>query len=178
MQTYYYILASQRFLLEEEPLEEVLKERTRNYHEQEKEIDFWLVKQPAFLEAPEMAQIKQECPQPAVAIISTNPQFITRLKLRLEFVITGEFQAPSETIPDPIASLASVSWPQWVLRCRWLLLNSIKTLHQKSTKLLVVGCVLHTNAKISFSSSGRQYTPTVIENGTRCQSTTSLLGVV
>jgi hypothetical protein len=109
MQTYYYLLASQRFLLEEEPLEEVLKERTRNYHEQEKEIDFWLVKQPAFLEAREMAQIKQECPQPSVAIISTNPQFITWLKLRLEFVITGEFQAPSETIPDPIASLASVS---------------------------------------------------------------------
>ncbi|MFM7368035.1 MAG: MgPME-cyclase complex family protein, partial [Sphaerospermopsis kisseleviana] len=55
MTTYYYVLASQHFLLEEEPLEEVLKERTRNYHEQEKEIDFWLVKNPAFLEAPEMA---------------------------------------------------------------------------------------------------------------------------
>jgi hypothetical protein len=44
-----------------------------------------------------------------VAIISTNPQFITWLKLRLEFVETGEFQAPSDTIPDPLASLASVS---------------------------------------------------------------------
>lgn len=109
MQTYYYLLASQRFLLEEEPLEEVLRERTRNYHEQEKEIDFWLVKQPAFLEAPQMAQVKQECPQPAAAIISTNPQFITWLKLRLEFVKTGEFQAPSQEIPDPLASLAPVS---------------------------------------------------------------------
>jgi Protein of unknown function (DUF2488) len=49
MTTYYYVLASQRFLLEEEPFEEVLKERTRYYQEQEKEIDFWLVKQPAFL---------------------------------------------------------------------------------------------------------------------------------
>ena len=109
MQTYYYVLASQRFLLEEEPLEEVLRERTRHYHEQEKEIDFWLVKQPAFLEAPEMAKIKQECPQPAAAVVSTNSQFITWLKLRLEFVTTGEFQAPSATIPDPLASLASVS---------------------------------------------------------------------
>lgn len=109
MQTYYYVLASQRFLLEEEPLEEVLRERTRHYHEQEKEIDFWLVKQPAFLEAPEMAKIKQECPQPAAAVVSTNSQFITWLKLRLEFVNTGEFQAPSATIPDPLASLASVS---------------------------------------------------------------------
>ena len=109
MQTYYYVLASQHFLTEEEPIEEVLKERTRNYHEQEKTIDFWLVKQPAFLEAPEMAKVKQECPQPAAAIISTNPQFITWLKLRLEFVKTGEFQAPSATISDPIASLVSVS---------------------------------------------------------------------
>jgi hypothetical protein len=109
MQTYYYILASQRFLLEEEPLEEVLRERTRHYHEQEKAIDFWLVKQPAFLEVPQMAQVKAKCPQPAAAIISTNPQFITWLKLRLEYVLTGEFQAPSDTIPDPLASLAAVS---------------------------------------------------------------------
>jgi len=105
MQTYYYVLASQRFLLEEEPLEEVLKERTRHYHEQEKEIDFWLVLQPAFLEAPEMAEVKAQSPQPAAAaIISTNPEFITWLKLRLEYVITGKFQAPSDPIPDPLAS--------------------------------------------------------------------------
>ncbi|MDJ0674250.1 MAG: DUF2488 family protein [Calothrix sp. MO_167.B42] len=109
MQTYYYVLASQHFLLEEEPLEEVLQERIRNYHEQEKEIDFWLVKQPAFLESSSMAQIKAKCPQPAAAIISTNPQFITWLKLRLEYVLTGEFQAPTEDISDPLASLATVS---------------------------------------------------------------------
>ncbi|NES25769.1 MAG: DUF2488 family protein [Symploca sp. SIO3E6] len=107
MTTYYYILASQSFLTEKEPLEEVLRERTRNYHEKEKEIDFWLVKQPAFLEAPEMAEIKKECPQPAAAIISTNSQFITWSKLRLEFVKTGEFQAPSDTIPEPLASLVA-----------------------------------------------------------------------
>ncbi len=106
MQTYYYALSSRRYLLEEEPTEEVLSERTRHYHEQEKELDFWLVHQPAFLEAPEMAAIKAKCPQPTVAIVSTNSQFITWLKLRLEYVATGEFQAPSATIPDPLASLA------------------------------------------------------------------------
>lgn len=109
MQTYYYVLASQNFLLEEEPFEEVLRERTRNYHEREKEVDFWLVKQPAFLEAPSMAQVKAKCPQPAVAVISTDKQFITWLKLRLEFVLTGEFTAPSAEISDPLASLAAVS---------------------------------------------------------------------
>ncbi|MGD1809399.1 MgPME-cyclase complex family protein [Dapis sp. BLCC M126] len=109
MQTYYYVLASQKFLMEEEPLEEVFRERIRDYHEKEKEIDFWQVPQPAFLEAPELASIKVKCPQPAAAIISTNSHFITWLKLRLEFVATGEFQAPSDTIPQPLASLAPSS---------------------------------------------------------------------
>lgn len=109
MPTYHYVLASKKFLLEEEPLEEVLRERTRDYHEKEKEIDFWLVSQPAFCEAPEMADVKAKCPQPAAAIISTNPSFITWLKLRLEFVVTGKFEAPSATIPEPLASLEAVS---------------------------------------------------------------------
>lgn len=108
MTTYYYVLASQKFLTEDEPIDEIFKERTRNYQENEKEIDFWLVKQPAFLEAPELAAIKAQCPQPAAAIVSTNKQFITWLKLRLEYVITGEFEV-SEAIPQPLASLAAVS---------------------------------------------------------------------
>jgi hypothetical protein len=105
MKTYHYVLASQKFLLEEEPFEEVLRERIRDYQEKNKEIDFWLVKQPAFLETSEFAAIKQKCPQPCAAVISTNAQFITWLKLRLEYVLTGSFQAPSDTIPDPLASL-------------------------------------------------------------------------
>jgi hypothetical protein len=109
MTTYYYILASQHFLLEEEPLDEVLKERVRYYQEKGQEIDFWLVKQPAFLEAPAMAEAKTQCPQPAAAIISTNEQFITWLKLRLEYVLKGQFEAPSDSISDPLASLETVA---------------------------------------------------------------------
>jgi hypothetical protein len=108
MSTYHFCLASRRFLLEEEPFAEVLKERTRNYHEREKEIDFWLVEQPAFLEAPEFVEFKAKCPQPAVAVISTDPKFITWLRLRLEYVLTGQFDAPSESIPEPLKSLAAV----------------------------------------------------------------------
>ena len=63
MTTYYYVLASQKFLLEEEPFEEVLKERRRNYAEKNQEIDFWQVLQPAFLNAPEMAAIKAKAPR-------------------------------------------------------------------------------------------------------------------
>ncbi|MGP1384088.1 MAG: MgPME-cyclase complex family protein [Thainema sp.] len=107
MTTYYYVAASRKFLLEEEPFEEVLKERIRYYKEQEKEVDFWLVEQPAFLEAPEMADVKAKCPQPTAAIITTNSSFMNWLKLRLEYVATGQFEAPSESIPEPLASLAA-----------------------------------------------------------------------
>jgi Protein of unknown function (DUF2488) len=104
MQTYYYLVASSKFLRgETEALDDVLKERVRNYHEQEKEIDFWVIDNPAFLNAPELAAVKAKCPQPATGVVSTNRQFITWLKLRLEFVSTGEFLAPSASIPDPIA---------------------------------------------------------------------------
>ncbi len=109
MTTYYYVVASQRFLLEEEPFEEVLKERYRHYQSKEREIDFWLIKQPAFLEAPEMARVKASCPQPTAAVISTNKTFVTWLKLRLEHVATGEFEAPSATIPDALASLEAIA---------------------------------------------------------------------
>ena len=105
MTTYYYVAASQKFLLEEEPFEEVIEERIRNYRERNKEIDFWFIKQPAFLEAPEMGEVKAKIPQPAAAVVTTNQQLATWLKLRLEYVVTGEFTAPSEAIAEPLASL-------------------------------------------------------------------------
>ncbi len=108
MTTYYYLLASQQFLLEEEPLDEILRERVRYYQEHKKDVDFWLVKQPAFLETPALKAIKAKVPAKVAAIISTNPQFITWLKLRLEYVLTGEFKTPLEGLSDPLASLEAV----------------------------------------------------------------------
>lgn len=106
MTTYYYLVASQKFLEEEAIEKEVLKERIRDYQEKGKEIDFWLIPDPAFLDAPAFADIKKKTPQPAAAIVSFNQQFITWLKLRLEYVITGQFEAPSDSIPEPLKSLA------------------------------------------------------------------------
>ena len=104
MTTYHFVAASERFLTMEEPLEEVLRERERNYAETGKTIDFWLVKQPAFLVSPELAQLKAGIPQPAAAVVSTDSTFITFLKLRLEYVAVGSFEAPSAGIPDALAS--------------------------------------------------------------------------
>jgi len=105
MSTYYFVAASEAFLIEEEPLDEVLRERVRNYGEQGKTIDFWLVKRPAFLAAPELATHVASVPRPAAAVVSTDEKFITFLKLRLEFVVQGRFEAPSSAIPDPLASV-------------------------------------------------------------------------
>ncbi|MFZ9952248.1 MAG: MgPME-cyclase complex family protein [Vulcanococcus sp.] len=106
MTQYHFVAASEAFLTVEEPLDEVLRERVRNYGEQGKEIDFWLVKRPAFLQAPELAGVAAAVPQPAAAVISTDEKFITFLKLRLEFVAQGRFEAPSSSIPDALAGAA------------------------------------------------------------------------
>jgi hypothetical protein len=106
MTTHHFIAASEAFLTVEEPLEEVLRERVRHYGEQGKAIDFWLVKRPAFLEADELEPIASAIPRPAAAVVSTDEKFITFLKLRLEFVATGRFEAPSASIPDALASAA------------------------------------------------------------------------
>ncbi len=105
--TYHFIAASERFLCEEEPLDEVLRERVRNYGEHNRPIDFWLVRRPAFLEAPELAEIAAAVPRPSAAVISTDPSFITFLKLRLEFVARGSFQAPSASIADPLTGISA-----------------------------------------------------------------------
>ncbi len=109
MTTYHFIAASEAFLTREEPLEEVLRERARHYQEAGRAIDFWLVPRPAFLEAPELAAVAAAVPQPAAAVVSTDASFITFMKLRLEFVLRGQFEAPSSSIPDPLASLVAAS---------------------------------------------------------------------
>ncbi|MBM5797935.1 MAG: DUF2488 family protein [Cyanobacteria bacterium M_surface_7_m2_040] len=104
MSTYHFVAASEAFLTEEEPLEEVLRERVRHYGEQGKAIDFWLLKRPAFLEAPELAAQVAAVPRPAAAVVSSDETFITFLKLRLEYVCKGSFEAPSSSIPDALAA--------------------------------------------------------------------------
>ena len=101
MTKYFFIAASEKFLTVEEPIEEVLKERLRNYKENNKEIDFWLLKNPSFLQTTQFVDLKVKIPSPPAAILSTDKKFITFLKLRLEFVAVGEFEFPNAEITDP-----------------------------------------------------------------------------
>jgi len=102
MKTYFFVAASEKFLTVEEPLHEILKERTRNYKENKKEIDFWLLKDPSFLKSTKFVEISKQIPKTPAAVISTDKKFITFLKLRLEFVATGEFDCPDGDITDPL----------------------------------------------------------------------------
>jgi len=101
MKKYYFVAASEKFLTLEEPLEEILKERERNYKENNKEIDFWLLKNPSFLQTTQFADLKAKIPSPPAVVLSTDKKFITFLKLRLEFVAVGEFGFPNAEITDP-----------------------------------------------------------------------------
>ena len=101
MTTYFFVAASEKFLTVEEPIEEILKERMRNYKENNKEIDFWLLKNPSFLQATQFVDLKAKIPSPPAVILSTDKNFITFLKLRLEFVAVGEFEYPNAEINDP-----------------------------------------------------------------------------
>ena len=101
MTTYFFIAASEKFLTVEEPLEEILKERERNYKENNKEKDFWLLKNPSFLQTIQFVDLTSKIPTPPAAVLSTDKKFITFLKLRLEFVAVGEFECPNAEITDP-----------------------------------------------------------------------------
>jgi len=101
MTTYFFIAASEKFLTVEEPIEEILKERMRNYKENNKEIDFWLLKNPSFLKTKQFVDLTTKIPSPPAAVLSTDKKFITFLKLRLEFVAVGEFECPNAEISDP-----------------------------------------------------------------------------
>ena len=101
MTTYFFIAASEKFLTVEEPLDEILKERMRNYKENNKEIDFWLLKNPSFLKTTQFADLKAKIPSTPAVVLSTDKKFITFLKLRLEFVAVGKFECPNAEIIDP-----------------------------------------------------------------------------
>ena len=101
MTTYFFVAASEKYLTVEDTVEEIIKERIRNYKENNKEIDFWLLKNPSFLQTTQFADLKAKIPSTPAVVLSTDKKFITFLKLRLEFVAVGEFECPNAEIIDP-----------------------------------------------------------------------------
>lgn len=88
---YYFLVATQDFLLRQEPIEEILRERIRHYKNLQKDIDFCLTTDLCFLNSPDLEVVKRQLTKPGIAIISLNPRFIDWLKLRIHYAIKGSF---------------------------------------------------------------------------------------
>lgn len=98
---YHYLVANAKFMLdEEEHFNELMCERLRNYAERNKEVDFWLAIEPKFLN--KFPDVTKRLRRPAVALVSTNGTWITFMKLRLDRVLQGEFEA--ETLEEALSS--------------------------------------------------------------------------
>lgn len=99
--TYYFLVANAKFMLdEEEHFQEQLAEKLRNYAERDKEQDFWLVVEPKFLDR--FPNITKRLKRPAVALVSTDGNWITFMKLRLDRVLQDQFDA--ESVEEALAS--------------------------------------------------------------------------
>nr|YP_010851340.1 hypothetical protein Ycf54 [Echinothamnion hookeri]WGH14426.1 hypothetical protein Ycf54 [Echinothamnion hookeri] len=99
MYNYHFAFASQSFFLDQEPIEEILRERTQYYNSCKKDIDFWFVLNPQFLSSLDNKINYYDTNQSFAAIVSLDKQFIQWLKLRLVFVYTGSFRSQSLFLP-------------------------------------------------------------------------------
>lgn len=102
MYNYYFAIATESFLLDQEPLEEILRERTNYYNSSKKEIDFWFVPSAFFPNDIKklLHDVNPSFSSSLAAIVSSDKQFIQWLKLRIVFVRIGNFQSSSIFIPS------------------------------------------------------------------------------
>lgn len=100
MNNYHFAIASQSFFLNQEPVEEILRERMQYYKSSNKDIDFWFVLNPSFLSFLKKDSISFQNDNSVAAIVSLDKQFIQWLKLRIGFVHTGQFQSQSVFLPE------------------------------------------------------------------------------
>lgn len=98
MTTYYIAMASKKFLLEQEPIEEMLRERTQYYESNNLPIDFWFIKDLSTANSPEITKFQDYLKKPAAMIISTNETFINWIKLRVQHVLVESFESPQSLI--------------------------------------------------------------------------------
>ncbi len=100
MHSYHFIIASRHFFLNQEPIEEILRERTHYYENNNKDIDFWFVLNPKFGSSVDSNINIDSVNKPFAAIVSLDQQFIQWLKLRLVFVSVGSFKSNTVFILD------------------------------------------------------------------------------
>nr|YP_010951876.1 Ycf54 [Laurencia obtusa]WMP12815.1 Ycf54 [Laurencia obtusa] len=100
MYNYYFAIASKDFFLYQEPIEEILRERTQYYRSLNKDLDFWFTLKPDFISLLDNENHYFSIPNSLAAIVSLDKDFIQWLKLRVGFVYVGNFQSKSIFLPD------------------------------------------------------------------------------
>lgn len=100
MYNYYFAIASKDFFLYQEPIEEILRERTHYYQSLNKDVDFWFTIKPQFISILDNTKYDFSISQSLAAIVSLDEDFIKWLKLRINFVYVGGFQSQSIFLPD------------------------------------------------------------------------------
>nr|YP_010147448.1 Ycf54 [Scytosiphon lomentaria]QQP22278.1 Ycf54 [Scytosiphon lomentaria] len=109
---YFFVIGSSKFLLDNEPLEEILRERIQQYAREKKTIDFWIIKSPKFLNSLDLIDVKNKLTKDGLgkaelsAIVSLDEVFIKWMKLRLQNVAESNFMvfANDNDIESPLAS--------------------------------------------------------------------------
>nr|QCI05044.1 hypothetical protein [Callithamnion tetricum] len=92
---YYFAIATQNFFLNEEPIEEILRERQSYYKSLNKEIDFWFTLNNDMIHSYCGQSVNLIKTQEYGAIISFDEDFIQWFKLRVSFVAIGYFESNS-----------------------------------------------------------------------------------
>lgn len=100
--------------VQNEPLAEQLRERVRYFNEQGRERDFFLVPNPTWLDAKYPAQAKQ-VRRPCMALITTDEQWATFMKLRLDRVLRIDLQG----MPKDEALSAGEALPEFKKPATW-----------------------------------------------------------
>lgn len=99
---YSFIIGSKKFLLKDEPLEEVLRERFQYCSREKKLMNFWLLITPNLLKSLTIKFGRNRLPDHPIIILSTNESFVHWLKLRYHHVAIGYFFAPLPFILNPL----------------------------------------------------------------------------
>uniref|UniRef100_A0A7R9YQR7 Uncharacterized protein n=1 Tax=Chlamydomonas euryale TaxID=1486919 RepID=A0A7R9YQR7_9CHLO len=92
---YYAVVANMNFFfndVQNESIAEQLRERVRFFKEINREIDFWLVPEPKWLDS-KYPDLAKKVARPCVALVSTDKVWITFMKTRLDRVLRIELGA-------------------------------------------------------------------------------------
>jgi hypothetical protein len=137
---YFYIVMSQKELLKNQVIEEILRERTNYYLSKNKPKDFWLLIGPKFIEKSPIKEkiqltnfYKQQFDSIAplkdnrefyAALISTNVEFINWIKLRL-----GDFEDLDQKILSTSSFRSDGVFGKLILNTENILESSPNYLH-------------------------------------------------